>query len=398
VPAPDLLLCDRRPAFSPDGEWISYFHCPRSPRGDLWVIPAEGGEPRRLTFDDTFGGTPVWTPDGERIVYSSTLGGSRTLWQVTADGGEPEPLLQSAGDDTDPELSLDGSRLVFTNQRNRFRLLLVDPETGTEQSLLESRAMMFDASLSPAGDRAAYFGLTGSGGIDVFIVNVADGRVRPLTTESAEVNIHPSWSSDGRTLYYYRQEPAPSYRATDADGGISREIAPGWDRQTQNGARPDPAERRIVYTLMRGGQPVETRIRDIGTGDERVFPQLLRYPRWSADGTELVGAVPGDTSRFLGTIVVCEVDSGDCRRTDGWGAMPRWSVNGKWIYFLRWKSANAWEVWRVPARDGESEKVIDIAPVHPIGLFFDVAADGRILYIEFESGLGELWMVDLAAG
>ena len=105
---PDILLADRAPAFSPDGSRLAFFQCSKGPIGDFWVIPSTGGQARQLTFDDHFGGTPAWTPDGRFIVFSSLRAGSRTLWKIAAAGGEPEPVLMSAGEDTDRELSRDG--------------------------------------------------------------------------------------------------------------------------------------------------------------------------------------------------------------------------------------------------------------------------------------------------
>jgi tricorn protease len=63
-----------RPKFSPDGRWIAFTRLQQTDQGtaaDVYVIPAEGGEPRRITYF----GTPYtravgWTPDGRVLVYS----------------------------------------------------------------------------------------------------------------------------------------------------------------------------------------------------------------------------------------------------------------------------------------------------------------------------------------
>ena len=85
---------DYSPAFSPDGSTVAFV------RGifagaveDLYVVPAAGGVPTRLTFDKTWiRGSPTWTPDGRDIVFSSARGGLASLWRVSASGGTPRPV------------------------------------------------------------------------------------------------------------------------------------------------------------------------------------------------------------------------------------------------------------------------------------------------------------------
>ena len=114
------------PAISPDGQLIVFFQSSGGPMGDLWIVPSSGGTPRRLTFDDSEGGTPTWTPDGQFVIFSSKRTGSHTLWRIRAAGGEAEPMTSGAGEDRDPQVSLDGRRLIYTNVRNSFSLELLN--------------------------------------------------------------------------------------------------------------------------------------------------------------------------------------------------------------------------------------------------------------------------------
>ena len=67
--------CD--PAFSPDGSTIAFVRgITPGVVSDVYVVPTSGGEPKRLTHDNTWiVGPPAWTPDGRDIVFSSTRGG-----------------------------------------------------------------------------------------------------------------------------------------------------------------------------------------------------------------------------------------------------------------------------------------------------------------------------------
>ena len=78
------LNAPRNPRLSPDGRRLALVE-----DGDLWVFDLDGRPPIRLTFDDFGTATPVWTPDGSRIVYEADGG----LAWVSADGGSPpEPV------------------------------------------------------------------------------------------------------------------------------------------------------------------------------------------------------------------------------------------------------------------------------------------------------------------
>ena len=90
--------------YSPDGRWISYVRSfgtnmiidrdlrHGGPR-DLYIRPADGGEPINLTEDwGLDAGTPMWSPDGRYLYFVAGIGGARHLFRVSPDGGEVEQL------------------------------------------------------------------------------------------------------------------------------------------------------------------------------------------------------------------------------------------------------------------------------------------------------------------
>ena len=112
---PDRTFGDWHPVFSPDGKMIAFTRTRTFWIGDLYVMPAAGGEPRRLTSDQRLVWGATWTPDGTGIVFSSNRGGKQQLWRVQADGASPPQNLSGAGENAfSPFISPKDKVLAFT--------------------------------------------------------------------------------------------------------------------------------------------------------------------------------------------------------------------------------------------------------------------------------------------
>ena len=95
---------------------------------DLWVMDADGSNPRRLTDNGATNWAPSWHPDGERIVFSSNMddwrddirkfGHNFELYLIRADGTGLERLTHNTTFDSFPMFSPDGRKLVFGANRN----------------------------------------------------------------------------------------------------------------------------------------------------------------------------------------------------------------------------------------------------------------------------------------
>lgn len=120
--------------FSPDGKWIA-FTGQYDGNTEVYLIPSQGGEPKRLTYTATIGRDDIsdrmgpnnivmsWTPDGKYIVYRSRKNSwndfTGRLYKVPADGGMSEELPLPAGGFH--SFSEDGSKLAFNRVMREFR-------------------------------------------------------------------------------------------------------------------------------------------------------------------------------------------------------------------------------------------------------------------------------------
>ncbi|WP_167609221.1 S41 family peptidase [Maribellus sediminis] len=105
---------ESNPHFSPDGKTIA-FSSNRSGTTSVYTVPIEGGTPTRLSWYPSSANVCGWTPDGEKVLFSSTRetapSGYERLWLVSKDGGPEELLTKQWGHDG--SYSADGKKIVI---------------------------------------------------------------------------------------------------------------------------------------------------------------------------------------------------------------------------------------------------------------------------------------------
>jgi tricorn protease len=103
------------PHFSPDGRSIA-FSGEYAGNFDVYVVPADGGEPKRLTWHPGADLVEGWTPDGKSILFSSNRAtwapsGAPRFWTVSADGGVEQPMTLPRA--YQGKISADGTRIAY---------------------------------------------------------------------------------------------------------------------------------------------------------------------------------------------------------------------------------------------------------------------------------------------
>lgn len=76
-----------RPDWAPDGRRVVYSSYLGRQWNQLWLMPADGGDPMQLTYGEFDATAPRWSPDGRRIAYISNEGGNTSLWVLDIPGG-----------------------------------------------------------------------------------------------------------------------------------------------------------------------------------------------------------------------------------------------------------------------------------------------------------------------
>src|SRR2546428_7618148 len=125
--------------------------------GYLWSVPRDGGDARQLTTGG-HEGLPVFSPDGKWIAFSGQYDGNLDVFVMPAEGGEPQRLTWHPGADVAVGWTPDGKGVLFYSGREAYadfsRLYTVPAEGGPAQALPMWRGEA--AWFSPDGSRIAY--------------------------------------------------------------------------------------------------------------------------------------------------------------------------------------------------------------------------------------------------
>jgi Tol biopolymer transport system component len=390
---------DSWPTFSPDGTSIALFVTEEGRYGDYWILPLNGGEPRRVTNDFQEGGAPAWTPDGQSLVIRSSRAGSANLWRVSVADRTLERLTSGAGEDFDPTVSPDGRSVLFANVKRTWEVIVQDIGSGRRRTVLAKRTLLLFPRFSPDGRRIALAGRNSRGDTHVFVMDADGSNLRGITEGPGELNVMPQWSGDGETVYFYQVRPTQTFRSVSVSGRALREIAPWSFRQQYQGA-VDRRDRMAVYSSVERGALQESRVRDLKTGSETGLPFALYEQRFSRDG-RLIAGESRDHELLVCKVRPPRARRGDCRQLTskaGHGLTTlAWSGDSTRLFFLRHTGHRVWGELTSIGVDGSDETVHGlIGPFeHDFQLSVDVSPRDEAVFARYREGPHELWMAQL---
>ena len=317
----------RFPAISPDGKTVAFSY-----KGDIWTVPANGGQARQITTNPAYDAYPVWSPDSRQIAFASSREGSMDIYVVGKDGGVPRRVTTDSGDEypmawrTDSTIMLKASimpkatSIVFAD----FSQVYEVSDKGGRMRLF-SDIPMEDISVGKDGamlyhDKKGYedpFRKHHQSPICRDIWLYKGGDYTKLTDFAGE-DRNPVWGNDANTYYYLSEEDGTfnvykrhlgetaKTQLTHYKGNPVRYLtraADGTLCYAYDGA---------IYTLKEGSQPVRLNLTTVADdGTDKLQRQVLR-----SGATEFTVSPSGKEIAFVvhGDVYVTSIDYATTKR------------------------------------------------------------------------------------
>ena len=207
----------RNTAISPDGKSVAFTY-----KGDIFVVPVSGGEARQITSGSGYDSYPVWSPDGQTIVFSSDRNGAESIFRTSVKGGNPVRLTTNSSSAM-PLAFLNDSTLLYSSN------VMIDRESAKGPFYSQVYALNISepgarprtwmpvstSSLSLAPDgRLLYQDKKGfenvwrkhersSGTSDIWLRD--KDEFRKLTSFNGH-DLNPVWKADGKGFWYVSEE------------------------------------------------------------------------------------------------------------------------------------------------------------------------------------------------
>jgi eukaryotic-like serine/threonine-protein kinase len=379
-------------AISPDGRTLAFARIRNGPTSDIFVAPvSDGASSRQLTHDNRVIGGLAWTPDGKEIVFASDRANDSTLWRISASGGTPERLPVVGADASNPAIARQGRRAAFVrgSTRTSFWRLDLSPEGLRRPAVRVMASTRGDGSpmISPDGSHIA-FDSDRSGSTEVWVCDSQGGNAVQLT--SLGFARDPYWSPDSRNIVF---EGRPGDRSLisviAAGGGKPRELSaedgykPSWSR-----------DGRWIYFFARttgtvqtwkipadGGSAIQVTKGGGGPGIESLDGKYFYY---HMAGAKELWKVPVDGGQE--SLVMRENPN----------FMNYWALGTQGLYFVEPRAAHQMILKLFRFETGQSSQIAVLDQPFPgSGVRLSLPADGRwLLYDQVDRSESDIMLID----
>ncbi len=187
------------PVWSPEGTTIAYTSY-KSGTPAIYLYDIFSGKETKIAFEG-INLSPAWFPDGKKIAATLSFDGDEEIYLLTTKGGIVKRLTMNWGIDVSPVFSPDGKKMAFVSKRSGSpQIYIKDLETGRDKRLTFEGRYNTEPDWSPDGRHIVFTGMHG-GATDIYVIETNGENLKRLTHDSGH-NEHPRWSPDGSMIVF----------------------------------------------------------------------------------------------------------------------------------------------------------------------------------------------------
>ncbi len=388
--------------------------------GSLWSVSRKGGVARRLTAGARQDSDPIFSPNGKLLAFTGYSHGNAEVYVMPADGGPAKQLTWYPGSNMAVGWTNNGEDVLFRSMRysvDIYNRLFTVPITGGLPTAIPL-PWATQGSYSPSGQRMAYVPFRNHtwfeawkhyrGGMEprIRIAQLSNSSVTSLPRGDAN-NMYPMWV--GHAIYFISDRTGGHFRLYryGLRSKAVKAISPndGHDILSATAGALDTAHPAIVYAQMGELFLCDVKsghIRQVHVAIHANFPDA--DPHWDNVGKELInpGISPHGVRAVFqahGDILTVPTKHGDpvdITRTPGASERyPAWSPDGKWIAYFSDASGH-YELYISPQTGIGPVKKINLGP-HP-SYYYSPVWSPNSRYIAFHDVAQHLWIVNVKTG
>ena len=377
----------RQNAISPDGKTVAFVY-----QGDIFLVPAAGGDARQLTTNPAHDTEPLWSPDGKTVVFASYREGQKDIWAVPVTGGKPKRLTDFGGAETPLAVSPDG-KVYYAACYQDDPASSAFPGGDRLYSLDLAAALAADQPLDPVPVLSTETGAVSVNAAGVVLYEDVKGYEDPwrkhhtssVTRDiwKVEGGVHtklsdfigedrcPVFAPDGQSFYFLseRSEKPVAVNGWAGDSNIWKSDLSGAAPKRLTSFTGNPVRYLSVasdgtlcfswngdlYTLREGGAPVKLEVRIEKDSNLREHTYKV-----TSSGISGFAASPGGKEVAIvsrGDVYVTPVELGDTRRitdTPGQERTVSFNKDGRTLFYDSERDGE-WAVYKATLEDKDDK-------------------------------------------
>jgi Tol biopolymer transport system component/DNA-binding winged helix-turn-helix (wHTH) protein len=388
------------PSWSPDGQHIVFVTSIYG-SSEVWCAPVRGGTPIRLAEKFIAYFDPIFSHDGSNVLFGKP---PSSLWRVRvnprtcAPTGAPEPLTTSGGGRLKHlALSQDGKKLAYASQNQSSSLLSLPLSAGGKPAgqpvALTSNADCRSTlpAFSPDGSRIAFNSCRGGAATQIYLMNADGSRRQQLTTESQGA-VMPSWFPDGRHLLYVVEQSAKlkSINIETRQPALVADVS-------QDVGKPQlsPDGKQIAFASSVNGVS-NLWLMEMSTNGLRqlTFDKGTSFPVWSPDGKLL--AAERLQGRDTHVVVVNPLNGTvqDVLADHAQNWVNAWAPDGDRIYYAKLEENGVWNIWAVSRSTGAKTRLTRYTSLNSYVRYPVLSPRGDQMVYEYSASTANIWILE----